>query len=100
MNNLIYKYVLSDVGRVIWDSFDNDIENWQFLEYKMIHSTGVCIWTGNEGFFFNGYIPSKNPQPELGLIERHFLYKKAMRLKNKKGESNNNKVIELLRDRK
>lgn len=106
MANFIYNNILSDVGRAIWDSLEN-VDDWEFQEYKMVHlKTGISFWTSNGGFWFDGHdnylLGAPNPpKVELGLLERHFLYNKAMRLEKeqlKKRKSTNDIAIQLLRD--
>lgn len=98
MTNLVYKYILSDVGKVLWDNL-NDPEEWEFEDYTMLHiRSRVYLWTNNGGFFFDGY-KSWRPEslaPSLGLLERHFIYRKAMRLRDQCKTIGNGKIIDVL----
>lgn len=89
MNNFIYNYILSDIGRVLWDSFENHPEEWECSDSGATienHSKEIALWIGNGASFFDGwryFLPTydherKYPSQkiELGLIERHFLYYK------------------------
>lgn len=93
-DKFVYNFILSDVGKVIWDNL-NDPEEWSIYEYRIEHKkTGINLWTGNGGFWFDGYYLNHTiPTPSLGLIERHFLYRKAMKMRNKSWFVGNRKVI-------
>ncbi len=90
MDNLIYKYILSEVGRVIWNNLSNP-DDWIFTELTMHHiRTKTNLWIGHGGFWFNGY---GGLYPHLGLLERHFLYNRAIILQKLNQEKNNIIII-------
>lgn len=110
MKGFIYKYILSDVGKVIWEALDTP-DDWDFVrsEFTITHKeTGICFWVSNGGFFFDGHEnvirQPTPPVPEIGLIERHFLYHKAnskkKKAKSKKISKSNEAVISLLKNLK
>ena len=86
MNNFIYNYILSDIGRTIWDSFENHPEEWEQREHTILnHDKEVCLWTANGVWFFDGYPYREYYNEErkysprvikFDYIERHFLYRK------------------------
>lgn len=97
MDNLIYKYILSEVGRVIWNNLSNP-DDWIFTQYTMRHiRTETKLWIANGGFWFNGHYDiydTTSLYPHLGLLERHFLYHRAMNLQKSNQEKNNIIIIE------
>lgn len=98
--NIIYKFILSDVGRVIWDNL-NDYNDWTFSDHTIIHKKyKICLWTSNGPWFFDGYDPlfTECLVPKLGLIERHFLYSKYKKMRKSMKNSVNQKICEIIKN--
>ena len=90
IDRFIYNHVLSDIGRVIWDSFEKHPEEWESdVGERTVdnHNKEISLWISNGSFFFDGfkYYPKEyqpngrkyiNQKVDIGLIERHFLYHK------------------------
>lgn len=107
MSDFIYNYILSDVGRCIWDSFENHPEEWEQEEYTVInHDKEITLWTSNGTWFFTGYryhrqftaegLKGRKYPPKiiwLGYIERHFLYRKYKKMTKSKIAAENEKLL-------
>lgn len=69
---------MSAVGRALSKALDKP-EDWEFpSEYRIRHKpSGQDFWVGDGAFFFDTFddVPSC-----IGLIERHWLYRKAIRI--------------------
>ena len=104
--NLIYKYFYSDVARALSDALDHP-EDWDFRkEFTIKHKpSDIVMWIGNGSFFFDGYAElfGDGVIPHIGLIERHFLYRKYKRVSRKLIADNikasNNSAVDKLRSR-
>jgi len=92
------KFFYSDAGKVLSDSLDN-AEHWYLsnTQYTVRHiPSNLVFWVGNGGWFFDGYqnyYVKDTPILKLGLVERHFLYRKYKKMiKNIKKEMNKTAV--------
>ena len=71
----------TELGKSVSKLMD-DLENWHCGEYYYTHKpTGIKLWVSNGGRWFRVYEPS---EAQFGLIERHFLYKKALSISHKR----------------
>lgn len=70
---------MSAAGRALSKALDKP-EDWIAGGYRLIHKPSKQIfWVGSGGFFFDGHADAGTPKC-LGLIERHWLYRKAGRV--------------------
>jgi hypothetical protein len=74
---------MSAAGRALSKALDNPADWIQPDEYRIVHRpSNQAYWIANGGFFFNGDV-LHGTRRCLGLIERHWLYAKAMRTINR-----------------
>lgn len=70
---------MSAAGRALSKALDTP-SDWQLTRYTAKHNpTGQKFWIANGGFFFDGYTSEGTPEC-LGLLERHWLYRKTKNL--------------------
>ncbi|WP_225784490.1 hypothetical protein [Xenophilus sp. Marseille-Q4582] len=68
---------MSKTGKALWKLLD-DVDQWEVTRYTILHkNTGHEFCMANGGFFFQGY---DGTPKTIGLIERHFLFRKARRI--------------------
>lgn len=101
-------FFYSEYGKVV-NELLNNIDDWEiheefwiFHKYWIIHKSGIRLWIGNGSWSFTGdeskihKSDSDIPVIYLGMIERHFLYIKAMKiLKKQKLTKVSNKINNL-----
>jgi hypothetical protein len=70
---------MSAAGRAISKALDIP-GDWEVGKYTIKHlPTRQFFWIANGAFFFDGYDGQDTPKC-LGLVERHWLYRKARKL--------------------
>lgn len=70
---------MSAAGRALSKALDKP-QDWRAPDrFRMIHRpSGAAFWIANGTWFFDGYEMENTPKC-LGRIERHWLYRKAMK---------------------
>lgn len=97
------KFFYSDEGKTLSDSLDC-VEHWDLsnTQHTVRHiPSNLVFWVGNGAWFFDGYenYYNKNaPILELGLVERHFLYRKYKKMIKKTKKERNKNAVEMMRN--
>lgn len=72
---------MSAAGRALWAALDRH-EDWSVGAHTATHvPSGTVFWHVNGALFFDGYESWKGA---LGLIERHWLFRKFRRMRSAK----------------
>jgi hypothetical protein len=69
----------SEAAAIVSDAL-SDESAWKAGHYTLDHKSGLRLWMGNGAWFFDVYEPNGGA---IGLLERHFLYRKARALVRK-----------------
>lgn len=70
---------MSEAGKQLSNAMEQP-GDWRVDRYTMRHIPSGCVfWIANGGFFFDGY---EGTPKCLGLLERHWLYWKSVRMRN------------------
>lgn len=70
---------MSEVGRALSSALDHPAD-WIIDEHTIKHRTsGLEFWIANGSFFFDGYAYQGTPSC-IGLLERHWIFRKVRRL--------------------
>lgn len=75
--------IFSEAGAALWKALDRP-EEWEVpSQYRIVHKpSNTAWWTGNGGFFFDGDDLTATPSC-LGLFERHILWRRARKIRNR-----------------
>lgn len=102
MFDFIAKLFFSEPSYIVWKAMEKR-EDWKVSYYVIKHKTSeIEMWTANGGFHFDGY---GHRRPEsfykfTGILERHVLYLRALRVrkgwKQEQKQERREKVIEYL----
>lgn len=87
----LFKFCLSPVGKVIYNSFNNPDEwNTEDSDYTITHrKSGIILWIANGAFFFDGY---NEYTGIFGYFERHIMWSKYKGLRKIRAKQQYEKI--------
>ncbi len=85
MWNPFRKKPISPLAQAIKDKLENDVENWKFSDYVLVHTSGTKLWIGDGRSWFCINV-SNDIHRNIELLtwkEKNMLYKASLDCKRK-----------------